>query len=303
MTTTTTTSTVRTADDGLAPQRAVTILTGPPLVAPLAAMQIMPEGMAMMMDWVRSRRPECLTSDQDHWRHLFPHAGTDGARALTDNELLVEFAGRKCYDSFGDKAGRKTNAEYIGHTQDGEVPHASILYHAKITLGLAGISRRMSHELIRNYVGADRNEEGSPSQESTRFTHHYGFFIAPPRRIAECTVPGFRTAMQAAYDSYCRYINTEVVVWMKDHDGQAPKGMDRKRIYEDAASELPGAAETSFVWTSNPMALAKMIRERSHATADLEFQRLAREIRAVCMHLWPNCFPQPWMQDSVTDRK
>lgn len=36
-------------------------------------------------------------------------------RELTGAELLPELAGRKCYDSFGLKAGRKTNAEYLHH--------------------------------------------------------------------------------------------------------------------------------------------------------------------------------------------
>src|SRR5574341_1567845 len=197
----------------------VKILTGDPIVAPIGQMALMPAGVEEMIYWVRTRRPECLPDDRlDGWpmgtpaaqmqremmMSLFPH--TD---PVSDNELLVELAGRKCYDSFGAKAGKKTNAEYIANTQAGEIPHASILYHAKMSFFFAGISRRVSHEIIRNYVGADRDEEGAPSQESTRFTHHYGFFVCPPRYLTigdprdQISMQGhFQEAMERAYRYY-----------------------------------------------------------------------------------------------------
>jgi len=278
------------------PNKQVTILTGHPIVAPIATMALVKPGIAQMMDWVRSRRPDALTAEHTGWRDLMPHRGyLDDKTELTDNEILVELAGRKCYDSFADRAGRKTNKEYIEHTQQGDVPHASIMYHAKISLFIAGVSRRVSHELIRNYVGSDRDEEGSPSQESTRFTHHYGHFICPPRRLGDqVAVDEFAVQMQVAYDGYNTYID-RCLAKHEAEKGEKPKGLDRKRIYEDAAGLLPGQAETSWIWTSNPVALAKMIKERSHESADLEFQRLAKEIKTVCMQGWPNCFPQPWM--------
>src|SRR5690606_40139163 len=144
--------------------KSAVVLTTPPTVAVLAEMGLMPKGILEMMAWVRDRRPECLPDDSGfEYMSLFPHDGFEARRLLTGNELLVELAGRKCYDSFGLKAGRKTNAEYIAHTQQGEIPHASIMYHAKMTFFIGGVSRRVSHELIRHYVGADRDEEGSPS--------------------------------------------------------------------------------------------------------------------------------------------
>jgi thymidylate synthase ThyX len=216
-----------------------------------------------------------------------------------------------CYDSFGLKAGKKTNAEYIANTQSGEIPHASILYHAKMSFFFAGISRRVSHEIIRNYVGADRDEEGAPSQESTRFTHHYGFFICPLRYLepdgfghsAHVAHEGptflrrdrFAASMQRAYDDYLLAVATEVQLFERDR-GEPPKAMDRKRIYEAASSFLPHQAETSFIWTTNPAAIAKLCRERDNEAADLEIQRFARKLKRVSVERWPNLFPQPWMK-------
>ncbi len=50
------------------------------------------------------------------------------------------------------------------------------------------------------------------------------------------------------------------------------------------------AAATSFVWTANPVALAKMFRERTAPAADLEFQRLALQWQRLCQTQWPNLF-------------
>jgi thymidylate synthase ThyX len=304
-------------------KKTVTLLTTEPTIAVLAEQRLNNDGLRDMARWVRSHRPECLPDDfhEADVRTLFPHAD-----ACSDNELLVEIAGRKCYDSFGLKAGRKSNAEYIAHTQmltnprlvardivggstkggsaglveaedkieaalqeeRNRVPHGSILYHAKMTFFIAGLSRRVSHELIRNYVGADRDEEGAPSQESTRFTHHYGYYVAPPRDLDDdVEMAHFRADMQDNYDSYLGYIERQ----FGKHGGD-PKGIVRKRIYEAASARLSHACETSFVWTTNPGALTKLFVERDSEAADAEFRRFARAWKRVCLERWPNLFPR-----------
>lgn len=215
--------------------------------------------------------------------------------------LLVRRNGKvvlcaNCYNSFGLKAGKKTNAEYIANTQAGDVPHGSIMYHAKMTFFIGGVSRRVSHELIRHYVGADRTEEGSPSQESTRYVEHSGCYIAHPAILENDAELGhFRSEMQGNYDAYMRYIGRRTEEFTKSH-GKPPAGMDRKRIFESASPYLSHSCETSFIWTSNPIALAKMFKERDHEAADLEYLRLARKWKKICKERWPNLFPQPWMQ-------
>ncbi len=283
----------------------VTIITSAPTVEVIAEMALNERGVMKMADWVKSHRPECTPeSGYQILTDLLPHNGLDlvhsgtgdepEVREVADNELLVELAGRKCYDSFSERAGQKTNREYIANTQNGPVPHASIMYHAKMTFFIAGVSRRVSHELIRNYVGADRSEEGAPSQESTRFTHHYGWYVASPRDLQDKEeLEVFRFDMQNNYDSYCRYINHSVAKFSQNRGGGPelkPTGMDRKRIYEAASQRLSHACETSFIWTTNPAALAKLFKERCDSVADLEFQRLALKWQDICHERWPNLF-------------
>jgi thymidylate synthase (FAD) len=163
------------------------------------------------------------------------------------------------------------------------------LYHAKVSFFVAGISRRLTHELIRHYVGADRDEEGSPSMESTRYTLHPGVFVVPPRVLDEGELDEFIEAMTSAYGLYRDYIDKAVRDFAAKHE-VPPKGLDRKRIHEAAAGLLPGQAATSLYWTANPASLTKMFNERLDSSADLEFQRLIRAWKAVCVSRWPNLF-------------
>lgn len=264
-----------------------------PTVEIIAEQQLNRDGILKMADWVKEHRPDC-TPDNGYSQaiDLLPHDWSESGRFLTHNEVLVELAGRKCYDSFAEKAGQKTNKEYIANTQMGTIPHASILYHAKMSFFLAGISRRLTHELIRNYVGADRDEEGSPSQESTRFTHHYGYYVVHPKiHNSPSAVRFFAKSMQDNYDSYLQYIDDEVEQYKAFHHNDSPKGIDRKRIYEAASSFLSHSCETSLIWTTNPMALRKLFRERCDEAADREFQRFANKWKAISLNRWPNLFP------------
>ena len=276
-------------------ERAKVRLVTEPVVIVLAEQQLDVTGMNQLLDWVQDYRPECVPDNlpADIRRRamaLFPHDGHDNGRVLSDNEKLVELAGRECYHSYGLKAGKKSNEEYIANTQSGSIPHRSLMYHAKMTFFLAGISRRVSHELIRHYVGADRSEEGSPSMESTRYTFHPGHFAVPPYMVDHDLLVPFEEAMREAYQVYRDFIASEESCWLNQH-GQPPKGMDRKRIYEAAAGLLPMQACTSMVWTTNPIALAKLFQERCDIAADREFQRFARAWRDIAYTRWPNLFP------------
>jgi thymidylate synthase (FAD) len=281
-----------------------------PLVAPIAEMEFIDEGLTEMLNWVGVYRPECLPSEEElegrrcPWTAMFPTGpdrysfdsadeDDDHRDVVSWNELLVELAGRTCYHSYGLKAGRKTNREYIANMQGGSVPHASVLYHAKMSFFIANVSRRVSHELIRNYVGADRTEEGSPSQESTRYTRHPGHYVVPPyilERPRQFGLETFRTEMQRGYDGYLDFIDRQADEFEREK-GEAPKGMDRKRIYEAASFFLHHSVTTSFVWTTNPMALRKLWKERCDENADAEFQRFAKKWRAISLRRWPNLFP------------
>ena len=288
------------------PSPAVTILTGDPVIAVIAEQALVTDGLNTLASWLDERDPGWRVDD-DAAEHrpvdvaLMPTgryqaAGPGAFRRLTDNERLCELAGRKCYNSFGKHGSGKHNQEYIAHTQNGKFPHASIMYHAKMTFFFAGISRRMTHELIRHYVGADRIEEGCPSQESTRYTLHPGRFVLPPRYKGDAYLSdAFERAVSSAYTGYRSLVTEECYEYADAHDGAQPVGLARKRIFEAAAGLLPQQTETSLIWTTNPVALAKLCDERTDTAADLEFARFAAKLKAIAKERWPNLFPQ-WQE-------
>lgn len=280
-------------------QRAVTeakatIITDDPIVVVLAEMAVNEGGVMEMAKWVERYRPKCLPEGGFQMPgDLVPHDGEreSGEGRITDNEFLVELAGRKCYDSFAEAGKKRTNGEYIRSMWSGRVPHRSTGYHAKMSFFFAHISRRVSHELIRNYVGSDRDEEGSPSQESTRFTHHPGVYIAHPYILdmpQELTV--FSNLANQNYREYVVTLAARERIF-KERTGAKPVGLDKKRIYESTAGDLLMSCGTSFIWTTNPMALTKFFHERDDEAADMEMCRFARTLKKVCLERWPNLFP------------
>mgnify|MGYP000947103338 CR=1 FL=1 len=99
------------------------------------------------------------------------------------------------------------------------------------------------------------------------------------------------TAVSRAIDAYC----------LREEDGFvapasasarlfAGSGGNLQRIDEAAAGPLPMQACTSLVWTTNPLALAKLFRERCDESADREFQRFAKKWRDIAIAAWPNLF-------------
>lgn len=273
----------------------VTIVTEPTIavIGEMALNWDDPEGVPKMAEFMKTYAPECFPDGNATQDKLWPHTRLRSpGEELSHNELLVELAGRGCYLSFGMRAGRKDNAGYIANLfgSEGKIPHASVTYHAKLSFFLGGISRNVSAELIRHYVGADRSEEGSPSQESTRFTRHNGWFVIPPRDLDALQVDQFTGEMQQSYDRYDAYLRQELGNYTRQH-GDEPKGLDRKRIYEAAARRLPMCSATSLIWTTNPTALDKLFRERCDDASDLEFQRLAKAWRELAYRRWPHLFP------------
>lgn len=273
----------------------VTIVTGKPTVELTAELKIIDGAVQAMEAYYKARRPDICKKGgkflpHDDYDNVYGQEKENGRRELSDNEIISEIYGRSCYHSFYDNAGRKTNKEYLDHIF--EVNHASVTYHGKISFFIGGISRRVAFELIRTYVGADREVEGSPSQESTRFTQASGFFIAPPRILDEPqALKDYQEQMQVEYNAYLHFIGKELMKY-ENLNKKKPKGLERKKIYEAASYYLPSSAETALGWTTNVSALAKQFMERSHESADLEYQRLAYWMMKPCISRYKNLFSE-----------
>ena len=90
----------------------------------------------------------------------------------THGERLAEFAGRLCYMSQRNPASR-TTADYLENIK--RQGHGSVLEHASYSLLLEGVSRSLTHELVRHRAGT------AMSQLSQRYVDESeASFVVPP---------------------------------------------------------------------------------------------------------------------------
>jgi thymidylate synthase ThyX len=89
--------------------------------------------------------------DAEVQRFLADHQTSWQTDSERGSELIVELAGRTCYLSLGDRQYRKTNADYVGNLIN--QGHGSVLEHAIWDLLITGVSRSLTHELVRHRAG------------------------------------------------------------------------------------------------------------------------------------------------------
>lgn len=187
-------------------------------------------------------------------------------------QSIPEIAGRVCYQSFSKPrpGGNRAYMERI--LSEG---HGSVLEHASIGFIIHGVSRSLTHELIRHRAGT------AVSELSQRFVDASDIgFVVPPRYIGrELTVKTWAKAMQESLDFY-RLLCYE----------QATDTLSRKRIREAARSVLPNCTETHIAFTANLRAWRNILEQRGNIHADLEIRRLAVALLPRLVEYAPNVF-------------
>ncbi|HET9981952.1 MAG TPA: FAD-dependent thymidylate synthase [Longimicrobiales bacterium] len=204
-------------------------------------------------------------------------------------QVLAEFAGRICYLSFGPDAGfegghkliagRTSNADYVANIL--EVKHGSVIEHAVWTFLFEGVSRALTHELVRH-------RHLSFSQLSQRYVDESEVAFVLPPEIQEGS-PAFevwRRSCERANDEY-----RELLALVEEQVKDEPKAtLRRKRARQTARSLLPNAAETKIVVTGNARAWRHFIELRASATAETEIRRLALAVLRVLQQEAPALF-------------
>ena len=196
-------------------------------------------------------------SEPDHLRVHWIGDGSDGER-------LAEFAGRLCYMSQRNPANR-TTAEYLENIK--KQAHGSVLEHANYSLLLEGVSRSLTHALVRHRAGF------AYSQLSQRYVDEsVADFVVPPAIIGDEAVEStWRAQMEEAQRTYVALVEQlmERYAWVDD------KVHRRKMAREAARGVLPNSTETKIVATGNVRAWRTMLELRAGEGAELEIRRLA----------------------------
>lgn len=182
----------------------------------------------------------------------------------TDGERLAEFAGRLCYMSQRNPANRSTR-DYLENIK--KQGHGSVLEHANYSLLLEGVSRSLTHELVRHRAGF------AYSQLSQRYVDESDArFVVPPAIIGEDALEeAWRGQMENALASYVALVEQ----LMERYGWVADKVHRRKMAREAARGVLPNSTETKIVVTGNARAWRTMLELRSSEAAELEIRRAA----------------------------
>lgn len=192
-----------------------------------------------------------------------------------DGQRLVELAGRICYDSLG--KGR-TSEQYAEHIL--EVGHGSVLEHAQYTFLISGVSRGLTHELVRHRAGV------AISQRSTRYVDEAdspwvdhplveAYLEAADDPELEETIKAAKDAGRKAYRATAKALE----IWLNAQE--VDKATARKQARGAARGYLGNALETELVWSANVRALLHVIRERGSIHADAEIRRLAVKLAEI----------------------
>lgn len=178
-----------------------------------------------------------------------------------DPERAVAVAARLCYAPVGaaelmeemsDEAVRRVLKTIL------ESGHLSALEHVSYTFAIDGVSRAMTHQLVRHRLA-------SYNQQSQRYVSYAGEpqFIVPPDVAADPVArERFNAATAAAFDAYRAMIDAGVAA-------------------EDARYLLPNAMETKIVVTMNVRELLHFFELRCCKRAQWEIREVALEMLAL----------------------
>src|SRR5436305_11442874 len=192
------------------------------------------------------------------------HLGVNWIGESTDGEKLAEFAGRLCYMSQRNPASRATR-EYLENIK--KQGHGSVLEHANYSLLLEGVSRSLTHELVRHRAGF------AYSQLSQRYVDESDAnFVVPPAIVGDDALEKeWREQIEAAQKSFVRLVEH----LMERYGGVPDKAHRRKMAREAARGVLPNSTETKIVVTANARPRRTMLELRSSERAGLEIRHCA----------------------------
>jgi len=189
-------------------------------------------------------------------------------------EKVVAAAARICYssqsgaaiaDSFDEDKAEEFIAKLI------QLGHFSPFEHASFTFAIDGVSRSLSHQLVRHRIA-------SYSQKSQRYVKENGFAYVTPKSITASP------QQEAEYKSLMEQIQ-------QAYNALLAAGIPA----EDARYILPNATETNLVVTMNARSLLNFFQLRCCRRAQTEIRQLAwqmlKQVRQVAPMLFANAGP------------
>ena len=196
----------------------------------------------------------------------------DDPTALSSGAQLCKIAGQTCYASFSPK--RTMNREAARYFKNiMESGHGSVLEHANFSFLLYGISRSLTHELIRHRAGFGF------SQLSQRYVS--GRVLRFVERPEFQDGGKFHQLFLERIDrAYAEYHKLAEALLAEQGSGTAILSAEaktdlRKKVNQAARGLLPNETETIMVITGNVRAWRHVIEMRASDHSELEIRALA----------------------------
>ena len=196
----------------------------------------------------------------------------DDPTELPDSSQLCKISGQTCYMSFGPRHTTNENAAayFERLTSAG---HGSVLEHSSFSFLLYGVSRSVTHELVRHRAGV------GISQVSQRYVSDavLRFVERPEYQDDEELHRLFEERTDRAAAEYGAMADR---LLERQEGGNSMLSADyktdaRKKVQQTARSLLPNETEAPMVFTGNVRALRHIIEMRADAHAESEIRNLA----------------------------
>jgi thymidylate synthase (FAD) len=218
-------------------------------------------------------------------------------------EELVAAAAKLCYSAVGVddilKNLDKNNTEKFLNILM-SYGHESPIEHISFTFAVEGVSRSLTHQLVRHRIA-------SYSQQSQRYVKLSQFeYVVPPEiEKDEEARKIFTDAMensQKAYDLLADKLKSKYIA-----QGMVSTAAEKKAI-EDARYVFPNACETKIIFTMNARGLMNFFRHRCCNRAQWEIRSLAEkmidEVKKVAPTIFklsgPGCVAGPCPEGKMT---
>jgi thymidylate synthase (FAD) len=212
----------------------------------------------------------------------------DDPTDLPPAETLCKAAGQLCYMSFGPR--RTMNKDAVGYFGNiKESKHGSVLEHANFTFLLYGISRSLTHELVRHRAGFGF------SQVSQRYVG--GKMLRFVERPEYAAVPALHEVFVHRADRFAReYEAMTTALADLQAAGEAAimsaeqRTDRRKKVRQAARSLLPNETEAPIIVTANVRSWRHFLEMRASEHAETEIRRLATQVHACLREAAPLLF-------------
>ncbi|NMB26472.1 MAG: FAD-dependent thymidylate synthase [Tissierellia bacterium] len=214
-------------------------------------------------------------------------------RYTPEGEKLIASAAKLCYSPSGIGSIEKnlngeSTAKFLEMLVD--LGHESPIEHVNFTFGVEGVSRTLSHQLVRHRIA-------SYSQQSQRYVKLDQFeYIVPPSITKDKEANRlFVEAMEKSQEYYNRITDILFKKHLNDYlkqgiEEKVARQKSEKRAIEDARYVFPNACETKIVFTMNARSLLNFFRLRCCNRAQWEIRELAIEMLKKVKEIYPILF-------------